>query len=50
MADSGITLLTDAKLHALYAKASRERAEQLFCAKRVVPQYEGYYQEVISAK
>jgi len=50
MAESGIALLTDATLHAGYAKASRERAEKFFCAKRVVPQYEAYYQEVISAR
>ena len=50
MADSGIALLTDAALHARFSKASRDRAEQFFCAKRVVPQYEAYYQEVISAR
>jgi L-malate glycosyltransferase len=50
MADSGIALLTDAKLHARCAKASRDRAEEFFCAKQVVPQYEAYYQEVISAR
>jgi N-acetyl-alpha-D-glucosaminyl L-malate synthase BshA len=50
MADSGIALLTDAQLHARCAKASRHRAEEFFCAKRVVPQYEAYYQEVISAR
>jgi N-acetyl-alpha-D-glucosaminyl L-malate synthase BshA len=50
MADSGIALLTDAKLHARCAKASRDRAEEFFCAKRVVPQYEAYYQEVIAAR
>jgi N-acetyl-alpha-D-glucosaminyl L-malate synthase BshA len=50
MADSGIALLTDATLHARFAKASRNRAEEFFCAKRVVPQYEAYYQEVISAR
>jgi hypothetical protein len=50
MAESGIALLTDATLHAGCAKASRERAEKFFCAKRVVPQYEAYYQEVISAR
>jgi N-acetyl-alpha-D-glucosaminyl L-malate synthase BshA len=47
MADSGIALLTDPALHARFSKASRDRAEELFCAKRVVPQYEGYYREVI---
>jgi N-acetyl-alpha-D-glucosaminyl L-malate synthase BshA len=50
MADSGIALLTDATLHHRCAKASRDRAEEFFCAKRVVPQYEAYYQEVISAR
>ena len=50
MADSGVALLTDAKLHARCAKASRDRAEEFFCAKRVVPQYEAYYREVISAR
>jgi N-acetyl-alpha-D-glucosaminyl L-malate synthase BshA len=50
MANSGITLLTDAKLHAACAKASRDRAEEFFCAKRVVPQYEAYYQEVIAVR
>ena len=50
MTDSGVALLTDAKLHASCAKASRDRAEEFFCAKRVVPQYEAYYQEVISAR
>ncbi len=46
MADSGIALLTNPNLHAAFAKASRDRAEEFFCAKRVVPQYEAYYQEV----
>ena len=46
MADSGIALLTNPDLHAAFAKASRDRAEEFFCAKRVVPQYEAYYQEV----
>jgi L-malate glycosyltransferase len=50
MADSGIALLTDAKLHHAFAKASRDRAEELFCAKRVVPQYEAYYQEVVASR
>jgi N-acetyl-alpha-D-glucosaminyl L-malate synthase BshA len=50
MTDSGVALLTDAKLHASCAKASRDRAEEFFCAKRVVTQYEAYYREVISAR
>jgi glycosyltransferase involved in cell wall biosynthesis len=50
MADSGIALLSDAELHAATAKASRARAEELFCAKRVVPQYEAYYREVVATR
>jgi N-acetyl-alpha-D-glucosaminyl L-malate synthase BshA len=46
MADSGIALLTNRELHAKFSKASRDRAEENFCAARVVPQYEGYYREV----
>jgi glycosyltransferase involved in cell wall biosynthesis len=47
MADSGIALLSDRTMHAEFANASRARAEELFCAKRVVPMYEAYYQEII---
>lgn len=47
MAGSGIALLSDPALHATFARASRERAEEYFCARRVMPLYEGYYQEII---
>lgn len=50
MADSGIALLTDPGFHARFSKASRDRAEEFFCAKRVVPMYEGYYQEVVESR
>jgi N-acetyl-alpha-D-glucosaminyl L-malate synthase BshA len=47
MADSAIALMTNPALQQEFAGASRDRAETYFCAKRVVPMYEGYYQEVI---
>ena len=50
MTDSCIALLTDPELHAKSAKASRDRAEEFFCAKRVVPLYEAYYQEVTASR
>jgi glycosyltransferase involved in cell wall biosynthesis len=47
MAKAAVTLLTDPQMHARFAKAGLDRVRQHFCAGRVVPQYEAYYQEVI---
>jgi N-acetyl-alpha-D-glucosaminyl L-malate synthase BshA len=47
MADAGVSLLTDPVLHARFAAAGLQRVRRQFCAGRVVPQYEAYYQEVI---
>jgi hypothetical protein len=49
MANAAVTLLTDPALHAQFAKAGLARVRRHFCAKRVVPQYEAYYQEVIQS-
>jgi N-acetyl-alpha-D-glucosaminyl L-malate synthase BshA len=46
MAKAGVALLTNPALHAQFAKAGLERVKRHFCSKRVVPQYEAYYQEV----
>ena len=46
MVQAAIALLTDPALHQGFAKAGLERVRRHFCAKRVVPQYEAYYQEV----
>jgi L-malate glycosyltransferase len=46
MAKAGIGLLTDPALHAAFAKAGLDRVRRNFCAGKVVPQYEAYYQEV----
>jgi glycosyltransferase involved in cell wall biosynthesis len=47
MAQSAITLLADPALHRRFARAGVERVRRHFCAGRVVPQYEAYYQEII---
>jgi N-acetyl-alpha-D-glucosaminyl L-malate synthase BshA len=46
MAAAALALLTNAELHQQFSKAGLDRVRRHFCAKRVVPQYEGYYQEV----
>ena len=46
MAEAAIALLTDPALHERFAQAGLERVRRHFCAGRVVPQYEAYYQEV----
>lgn len=46
MAKAAVILLTDPALHAQFARAGLARVKRHFCAKRVVPQYEAYYQEV----
>ncbi|HEV3217422.1 MAG TPA: N-acetyl-alpha-D-glucosaminyl L-malate synthase BshA [Vicinamibacterales bacterium] len=46
MADAALALLTNPELHRQFAKAALDRVRLHFCAKRVVPQYEAYYQEI----
>jgi N-acetyl-alpha-D-glucosaminyl L-malate synthase BshA len=47
MAGSAVSLLSDGELHARFARAGLDRVRRHFCAGRVVPQYEAYYQEII---
>jgi L-malate glycosyltransferase len=47
MAEAALSLLGDAALHAQFAAAALDRVRRHFCAKRVVPQYEAYYQEIM---
>ena len=49
MAAAAVSLLTDAALHERCAQAGLDRVRRHFCAGRVVPQYEAYYQEVIQS-
>ena len=46
MAQAALALLSDPVLHDRFAKDGLERVRRHFCAKRVVPQYEAYYQEI----
>jgi N-acetyl-alpha-D-glucosaminyl L-malate synthase BshA len=49
MARGAVTLLSDSALHERFARAGLERVRRHFCAARVVPQYEAYYQEIIQS-
>jgi N-acetyl-alpha-D-glucosaminyl L-malate synthase BshA len=49
MAASTLALLTDQVVHERMGAAARVAAESQFCDSRVVPQYEAYYQEVLSS-
>jgi L-malate glycosyltransferase len=46
MAKASTALLTDPALHETFAQAGLARVRRHFCAGKVVPQYEAYYQEV----
>jgi N-acetyl-alpha-D-glucosaminyl L-malate synthase BshA len=48
MAVSGTALLTDRDLHRRIASAGRRTVEEKFCAERIVPMYEAYYEEVLA--
>ena len=47
MANASITLLTDPALHRRFAEAGLNRVRRHFCAGKVVPRYEAYYEEII---
>ena len=49
MAQAAISLLSDPVLHTRFARAGLDRVRRHFCAGRVVPQYEAYYQEIIQS-
>jgi L-malate glycosyltransferase len=49
MAESGIALLTDPDLHARVAGAGRRSVRKRFCRDLIVPQYEGFYAEILRA-
>ncbi len=48
MAESGIALLTDPELRSRVANAGRTTVEDKFCADKIVPIYEAYYEEVLA--
>jgi glycosyltransferase involved in cell wall biosynthesis len=47
MASAAVALLSDPAEHERFSRAGLDRVRRHFCAGRVVPQYEAYYQEVI---
>ena len=49
MAEAAMALRSDPALHQQFAKAGLDRVKRHFCSKRVVPQYEAYYQEVMQS-
>jgi hypothetical protein len=49
MAEGAIWLLSDsARLEAM-ATAARRTAQEHFCASRIIPHYERYYQQIVDA-
>jgi N-acetyl-alpha-D-glucosaminyl L-malate synthase BshA len=48
MAESTLRVLTDASLHKRLAEAARAAATGRFCADRIVPEYERFYEEVLA--
>jgi N-acetyl-alpha-D-glucosaminyl L-malate synthase BshA len=49
MAASAIALLTDAHLHRQVARAALETVRTKFCHEKIVPLYEGFYEEILGA-
>jgi N-acetyl-alpha-D-glucosaminyl L-malate synthase BshA len=50
MAAGAISLLSDPVLHEAFSTAARRTAQDHFCATRIIPQYERYYQQVLAAE
>jgi len=48
MADKTISLLSDEKLYAKFKANARHRAKSLFDIKLIIPQYEAYYERILS--
>jgi len=49
MAAGALSLLTDAERLETMSCAARKTAQDKFCATRIIPQYEAYYEKVIAA-
>jgi L-malate glycosyltransferase len=48
MAQGAIDLLTDNEKYAAMACAARQTAQKRYCASKIIPQYEAYYERVLS--
>jgi len=49
MAAGALSLLTDPDRLEIMSKAARKTAQDKFCASRIIPMYEAYYEQVIAA-
>ena len=49
MAASAIALLTDAHLHRQITGAALQTVRTRFCQEKIVPLYEGFYEEILGA-
>jgi N-acetyl-alpha-D-glucosaminyl L-malate synthase BshA len=50
MARSAVALLTDPVLHRQIAAAAHEKVRTTFCEEKIVPLYEGFYEEVLAGR
>jgi N-acetyl-alpha-D-glucosaminyl L-malate synthase BshA len=50
MANASIRLLTDAALHSRMAAAARQRAAERFADRKIIPMYEGFYDDVLTGR
>ncbi|MCI0449674.1 MAG: N-acetyl-alpha-D-glucosaminyl L-malate synthase BshA [Chlorobi bacterium] len=48
MADYAVKLLTDPNIYRIFSENALERATNLFSSEKIIPQYEKYYEEVLS--
>jgi glycosyltransferase involved in cell wall biosynthesis len=49
MAAGAISLLSDPALLKAFSTAARRTAQDHFCASRIIPQYERYYERIVAA-
>ncbi len=49
MADYSIRILSDEKIYKVFSENARERAVNLFSDKKIVPEYEKYYEKVLGS-
>jgi glycosyltransferase involved in cell wall biosynthesis len=50
MARSAVSLLTDARLHGQVAAEALGKVRREFCEEKIVPLYEGFYEEVLAGR
>ncbi len=48
MAQKSLEILTDEQKHIIFRKQARERAIKCFDSRRIIPQYEAFYEEILN--